>query len=468
MDLFAENENYGILQIDASNAFNSLNRRVTLHNMQILCPEFATYTFNCYQSPARLFVDGGKEIKSKEGTTQGDPIAMAMYAIGIVPLLQQSLLDTKTDKNLKKIAFADDFTGVGTIPNLRMWYDLIKSHGPNIGYYPEPTKSWLIVKPEHLDHAIREFEGTGVNITIEGKRHLGAIIGSEAHKKTYIRNLVDQWISEIKVLSEIAKSYPHCAYAAFVFGFQHKFTYVMRTVGNISDEMIPLEHEIRNSFLQTILNGYVCNDDERKLFTLPVNQGGLAVQNPVERCVQEYQNSRLTTEQMTLKVKQQIPLYDAAVEETQAEQIRVARANKSQKNVEKLSSIKQKIEDPIKAKNLEAILEKGASSWLCALPIKQYGFHLDKQSFWDSLYIRYNIPLKRLPTNCICGAPFKIDHALSCPKGGFITLRHNELRDFTAEMLSECQKDVSIEPALQELSGEELPPSAVKRVKQSN
>ena len=113
-------------------------------------------------------------------------------------------------------------------------------------------------------------------------------------------------------------------------------------------------------------------------------------------------------------------------------------------------------------RTVEASLEVGASSWLTTLPIKKYGFLLDKRSFWDSLYIRYNLPLKRLPTTCVCGAPFKLEHALSCCKGGFISIRHNDVRDFTAELLSECCKDVSIEPILQELTGEALPPSTIQ------
>ena len=50
---------------------------------------------------------------------------------------------------------------------------------------------------------------------------------------------------------------------------------------------------------------------------------------------------------------------------------------------------------------------------------------------------------------------------LSCLKGGFITQRHNEVRDFTAELLSECCKDVAVEPVLQEITGEQFPPSTI-------
>ena len=56
-----------------------------------------------------------------------------------------------------------------------------------------------------------------------------------------------------------------------------------------------------------------------------------------------------------------------------------------------------------------------------------------------------------------------MEHALSCTRGGFPTLRHNEVRDLTASMLSEVCLNVSIEPALQELRGETLSGSSSNR-----
>ena len=44
---------------------------------------------------------------------------------------------------------------------------------------------------------------------------------------------------------------------------------------------------------------------------------------------------------------------------------------------------------------------------------------------------------------------FSVEHALSCPKGGFPTIRHNEIRDLTASLLTEVCHKVSIEPDLQ-------------------
>ena len=45
-------------------------------------------------------------------------------------------------------------------------------------------------------------------------------------------------------------------------------------------------------------------------------------------------------------------------------------------------------------------------------------------------------------------------HALNCKTGGFITIRHNRIRDFEAQLLTEVCSDVEIETLLQPLEGE--------------
>ena len=46
-----------VLLVDADNAFNTLNRKAAIHNIQELCPPFHQYLKNTYQKSAKLIVN---------------------------------------------------------------------------------------------------------------------------------------------------------------------------------------------------------------------------------------------------------------------------------------------------------------------------------------------------------------------------------------------------------------------------
>lgn len=84
---FDSDDGEAIILADASNAFNSLNRKVALQNIRRTCPPIATGLINTYREPTDLNVDGDT-LLSQEGTTQGDPLAMPMYTLATVPLIE--------------------------------------------------------------------------------------------------------------------------------------------------------------------------------------------------------------------------------------------------------------------------------------------------------------------------------------------------------------------------------------------
>ena len=57
------------------------------------------------------------------------------------------------------------------------------SQGPKYGYYPNSSKSFLIVKQHYKEYAERIFATSNIKITKEGARHLGAIIGDISFKE---------------------------------------------------------------------------------------------------------------------------------------------------------------------------------------------------------------------------------------------------------------------------------------------
>ena len=101
LDIFGTSKTEEVVLVGAENAFSSINRQVFSHNIKHICPPIVTFVRNCYNVPARLFALGGKELLSHEGTTQGDPTAMAIYRIALTPLLNtpSHLLSRKRPKN---------------------------------------------------------------------------------------------------------------------------------------------------------------------------------------------------------------------------------------------------------------------------------------------------------------------------------------------------------------------------------
>ena len=85
-------------------------------------------------------------MKSSEGVVQGDPLAMAMFALGITPLIRAL-------KTCHQIWFADDASAGETLEEAHQWWVKLVQIGPKYGYHPNPKKTWLLVKEGSEDDA---------------------------------------------------------------------------------------------------------------------------------------------------------------------------------------------------------------------------------------------------------------------------------------------------------------------------
>ena len=276
--LFKAPDTEATILVEASNAFNSLNRQAALRNIQHLCPSLSPKVLiNTNRENAQLFIDG-ETLLSQEGTTQGDPLAMAMYAIAITPLINDL-----EDKSVKQIWYTDDATACGNILNLKIWWDEISKKGAEYGYFPNATKTWLVVKEEKLEEAHCIFEGTNVAVTSDGRKLLGAAIGTSSFVNSYVQQKVAKWTQQVEELSNIVITQPHAAYSAFTHGLISKWTYLSRTVPDIESYMTPLEDAIRQKLLPSITGQNAFNDLDRQLLALPGRHGGLCITDPTKQ-----------------------------------------------------------------------------------------------------------------------------------------------------------------------------------------
>ena len=224
----------------------------------------------------------------------------------------------------------------------------------------------------------------------------------------------------IQKLSNFGKSSPHAAYHCYVKGHQNKISFLSRTTPKTTDFLHHAEEIISNNLIPALTNRDCPDRITRRVLSLPVRNGGLAVNQPADY-------SRNYSDSQNLSA----PLGDASSDLIILEQDRM----KKQMHKERLKTATQKQKQIIGATNpdlsyaLKLAREKGASSWLNALPIEKHGLWLTKLEFRDALCIRYGWDFKNVPSICACGSPFVLSHALHCPKGGYPIIRHNEIRD---------------------------------------
>ena len=389
--IFDDNETEAMIFVDASNAFNQLNRQVALRNTEVVCAAMAPVLINTYRNSSWLFVDG-QCMLSREGTTQGDPLAMAMYAIATQPLIHQ------LHGIAKQVWYTDDSAAGSNLEGLRRWWDMLEGIGPNYGYFPNRSKTFIVVKPELVETANEIFQGTGISISTEERRYLGGAIGITSFRNQLIDQKVREWVEEIKTLSEIAKTEPHAAFAAFTHGLSSRWNYFLRVTDlkslSATGQLQPLENAIRSLLIPTLTGHSAPSDLIRDLLALPANLGGIGLINPLDISAKQHSTSKKISAPLLERVKDQDHQSIGCSESQQ--QIKAAvRIEKRSRLKQSAKNIQEQLPAPLQ-RSMELSQGKGASTWLMALPIDNHGFALHKTAFRDALSLRYGWAIKEL------------------------------------------------------------------------
>ena len=282
----------GFLLIDASNAFNEMNRIRMLYEIRYRWPSGAQFVFNCYRHWSKLLLrspSGCLHLYSMEGVTQGDPTAMLMYGIGTLPIIHQ-LNSLRTEA--MQLWYADDASIGGKFANICKMFDKLTEIGPRFGYFPNPKKCILLVHKQCLSAALAYFKQYGFQIK-DGARFLGGYIGTTSGKNSFIQDKVLNWTTAINDLSQVATVYPQTAYTGLSKSLQHEWAYIQRVIPNIANELLPIQASITNTFLPSLFGHALQDDYVSAMTSFPVQLGGLSLPNPRTDSPYNYQSSLL-------------------------------------------------------------------------------------------------------------------------------------------------------------------------------
>ena len=175
------------------------------------------------------------------------------------------------------------------------------------------------------------------------------------------------------------------------------------------------------------------------LYSLPVKHGGLGI--PILSKISEihYKHSKsISAPLASVIIMQGSPIPDSKI----INDIKYSKKKESDVLLkEKILTVNQKI-DAETQKAINDASQPGASCSLSAIPLEQYGFSLNKAEFRDAIMLRYGKELKGLPATYSCGQKYDTTHVLNCKKGGFVTIRHNNIRDYEANLLAKIHTDL--------------------------
>ena len=121
-------------------------------------------------------------LHSKEGVTQGYPLAIIAYDIGFLPLIQDI-----QDKNpcVNQPWYANEAEPGGNFKQILAHLRDLHAWGAPWCNFPEITKSILVIAPHNVAKVEELFRGMGMKI-VTGRCYLGVFIGNREAEKTWL------------------------------------------------------------------------------------------------------------------------------------------------------------------------------------------------------------------------------------------------------------------------------------------
>ena len=246
------------------------------------------------------------------------------------------------------------------------------------GYFPKPSKTFLVVIPEFRAAATEEFEGTGVQLSEDGEdlshkagqRYLGAAIGSPEFVATYLEDKVASWVEQVSHLADIATTQPHAAYAGFEFGLQHRWTFIQKTMPTAGDHMQPLKDAIDHKLLPTLVK-HELSDVELELMRLLARFGGMSFDDPVADSRRKHDDSIKSTTNLTQQILENGADLMKSIELDHERKAAVQQHHEA--SLVKANDLQKRLPEA-QQRAIAQAREKGGSSTLTTIPVAEHGF----------------------------------------------------------------------------------------------
>ena len=147
---------------------------------------------------------------------------MIAYGIGFLLLIQEL---REAHPHVTQPWYADEAGAGGTFIDVKAHFQDLQARRPARGYYPDLTKSILVVAPGNVARAKEHFRGLGIRV-VTGHRYLGGFLGNVLAERECLGKKVEGWTESVAILAGVVLNHPQYAYAGLQKSLQQEWAFV--------------------------------------------------------------------------------------------------------------------------------------------------------------------------------------------------------------------------------------------------
>jgi hypothetical protein len=439
-----------ILKVDFSNAFNNVSRQVLLEECRKTFPELLPWAHYCYGFTSLLFHQQHK-IKSCVGVQQGDPLGPLLFCL-VLHVLVRKIADSCPNLDLHRW-YLDDGVLCGDAGQVVHAYGIISRFGPDSGLVLNLAKCELFSSdPESFSSVFNSPVLGNVEFPPELSQRsvhpnfvlLGAPLGDAAFCTGHVENLreTNKVLLDSLVKLEDPQVALHLLRTCMSFC---KYVYVSRIT---PPHLIFLALDQCDRDIMGCLESFAAIEltaPALRQTRLSLSLGGLGLRSLVRHCAPAFISSHLMAlpDILTADLRRAFDMYADSLGMAAMDENEISGMIVKPPSQRKLSARLDRhdrvallggvdLADSIRLSSLSA---ERAGAWLQAVPAKgPIDLTLAVDEMQAALKHRLGLALAASGDLCpICDPPAELDilghHHITCSTGGFVTVRHNRIRD---------------------------------------
>ena len=130
----------------------------------------------------------------------------------------------------------------------------LQTRGLPRGYFPEQTKSILVLAPRNLSRAEEFFCGMGIKV-VTGKIHPGGFNRESKAEKRWMARKFTGWAESVETLVGVYRKHPKSAYAGLQKLLQQEWEFMQRVTPDIRDTFSSVEKALRETVVTALFQG---------------------------------------------------------------------------------------------------------------------------------------------------------------------------------------------------------------------